>query len=149
MLPASGHFSPEQKETWEFYVAVYRAGLAAIHDGTRRIEVFEAMVREANRRRNELQSDLARKMAAVVTDPESGAGFWVLHSLGLRSGGEVEPEILRAGMIVTIEPTTRVPGQVQFNIEDVTLVSKDGYEILTPLPYDAAAIEQSMRQVRR
>jgi Xaa-Pro aminopeptidase len=29
MVPASGHFSPEQKEAWEFYVAAYRAGLAA------------------------------------------------------------------------------------------------------------------------
>ncbi len=52
-------------------------------------------------------------------------------------------------MIVAFEPSTEVgPGQY-FNIEDVTLVTKDGYEVLAPLPYDAAAIEESMRPVKR
>lgn len=161
MVPVSGHFSPEQKEAWEFYVAAYRAGLAAIHDGGRRADVFEAMIREAGRRKGELHSELARKMAAVILDPQAGTRHWLLHSQGLRSA-EAEPEILRTGMIVTFEPSTLVPlgattavreqpsgstvGQGQaFNIEDVTLVTKNGYEVLAPLPYDTVAIEQSMR----
>ena len=71
MVPASGHFSPEQKEAWDFYVAAYRAGLAAIHDGVRRAEVFDAMKREADRRKGQLQSELARKLAAEISDPQS------------------------------------------------------------------------------
>jgi len=71
-----------------------------------------------------------------------------VHSQGLVDA-EDEPEVLREGMIVAFEPTTYAgPGQ-RFNIEDVTLVTKDGYEVLAPLPYDAAAIEESMRPVKR
>ncbi len=148
MVPASGHFSPEQKEAWEFYVAAYRAGLAAIHDGARRVEVFDAMRREADRRKGQLQSELARKLAAAISDPKSASGEWLVHSQGLVDA-EAEPEILREGMIVAFEPSSFAgPGQY-FNIEDVTLVTKDGYEVLAPLPYDAAAIEESMRPVKR
>jgi hypothetical protein len=105
------------------------------------------MIREANRRKGELQSELARKMAAAITDPQTGTRYWLVHSQGLRCC-EAEPEILRAGMIVSFEPTIVMEGQM-FNIEDVTLVTKGGYEVLAPLPYDAAAIEQSMRQEKR
>ena len=148
MVPASGHFSPEQKEAWEYYVTAYRAGLAAIHDGVRRVEVFEAMKREADRRKGQLQSELARGLAAAILDPQSVSKGWIVHSQGLVTA-EAEPEILRAGMIVAFEPTTSAgPGQ-HFNIEDVTLVTKDGYEVLAPLPYDATAIEESMRPVKR
>lgn len=148
MVPASGHFSPEEKEAWEFYVGAYRAGLAAIHDGVRRTEVFEAMKREADRRKGQLQSELARKLAAAILDPKSVHGGWLVHSQGLLDA-EAEPEILRAGMIVAFEPTTYVRRGLYFNIEDVTLVTTDGYEVLAPLPYDAAAIEESMRPVKR
>ena len=152
MVPRSGHFSPEQKEAWEFYVAAYRAGLAAIHDGARRVDVFEAMIREADRRKGELRSELARKIAAAIL-AKDGTRYWLVHQQGLRCC-EAEPEILRAGMIVAFEPTIMMEGQMfnfgqMFNIEDVTLVTKAGYEVLAPLPYDAAAIEQSMRPVKR
>jgi Xaa-Pro aminopeptidase len=156
MVPASGHFSPDQKETWEFYVAAYRAGLAAIHDGARRVDVFEAMTREVDRRKGQLKSELARRLAAAILDNHTSTYYgpwlngwmaWLVHSQGLLDA-EAEPEILRAGMIVAFEPSTMVEGQF-FNIEDVTLVTKDGYEVLAPLPYDAAAIERSMRPVKR
>jgi hypothetical protein len=50
-------------------------------------------------------------------------------------------------MILAFVPEITVEGQ-RFSIEDVTLVTKDGYEVLAPLPYEAAAIEQSMRSPR-
>lgn len=146
MVPASGHFSPEQKEAWEFYVAAYRAGLAAIHDGAGRVDVFQAMIRETDRRKGELKSELARRMAATIL-AKDGTKYWLVHSQGLRCC-EAEPEILRAGMIVAFEPTIMIEGQM-LSIEDEALVTKDGYEVLAPLPYDAAAIEQSMRPVKR
>jgi Xaa-Pro aminopeptidase len=147
MVPESGHFSPEQKETWEFFVAAYRAGLAAIHDGARRVDLFEAMIREAEHRKGQLKSELARRLAAAILDKETGTQLWLVHSQGLLEG-EVEPEILRAGMIVAFEPSTMAEGQF-FNIEDETLVTREGYEVLAPLPYDASAIERSMRPVKR
>jgi Xaa-Pro aminopeptidase len=147
MVPASGHFSPEEKEAWEFYVAAYRAGLAAIHDGARRVDVFDAMIREADHRKGQLKSDLARRLAAAILDNQTGTQLWLVHSQGLLEA-EAEPEILRAGMIVAFEPSMMVGDQF-FNIEDETLVTKEGYEVLAPLPYDASAIERSMRPVKR
>jgi hypothetical protein len=56
VVTISENLPPEQKEAWEFYVAAYRAGLAVIHDGVRRVEVFDAMRREADRRKGQLRS---------------------------------------------------------------------------------------------
>jgi len=41
-----------------------------------------------------------------------------------------------------------VEGQ-SYTIEDVTLVTKDGYEVLAPLPYEAAEIERAMRAAKQ
>ena len=57
---------------------------------------------------------------------------------------------LAATTAVHRQPSGSAFEEVQwFNIEDATLVTKDGYEVLAPLPYDAAAIEQSMRPAKR
>jgi Xaa-Pro aminopeptidase len=143
MVPVSGRFTPEQKEMWEVFVAIYRAGLAAIRDGARRSDVFEAAAREADRLKRSLQNPSARKVAEAMAGQKEG----LLHSMGLQCC-EGEPEILRAGMIVCFEPGIFVNGE-SFSIEDETLVKKEGYEVLAPLPYEAAEIEQVMRPVRR
>ena len=145
-VPVSGRFTPEQKEIWEFFVSAYRAGLTAIHDGARRDDVFEAMIREADRRKSTVPSGPVQKAAAAITDRQGASRSWLLHSMGLECC-EAEPEILRAGMTVAFEPSIIVEGQ-SYTIEDVTLVTKDGYEVLAPLPYEAAGIERSMRATR-
>ncbi len=66
------------------------------------------------------------------------------HSLG-RMGHEppflVEgnDRPLEAGMIVVVEPTMRVRGLGSFNIEDTTLVTEDGCEVLTSTPREIDA----------
>jgi Xaa-Pro aminopeptidase len=143
MVPVSGRFTTEQKEMWELFLAVYRAGLSAIRDGARRSDVFEAAVHEAESRKTSARSSPARKTAEGLLDPKR----WLLHSMGLECC-EGEPEILRAGMILAFEPGILVDGQL-LTIEDETLVKRDGYEILAPLPYEAAAIEQAMRRPKK
>ncbi len=66
------------------------------------------------------------------------------HSLG-RMGHEPpflvpgNDRPLEPGMIVVVEPTMRVHGQGSFNIEDTTLVTEDGCEVLTSTPRELDA----------
>ena len=46
---------------------------------------------------------------------------------------------LEPGMIVVVEPTMRIQGAGSFNIEDTTLVTEDGCEVLTTVPRELEA----------
>jgi len=92
-----------------------------------------------------LPSDLFR-MAMRMLDE---AGYASLtpqagHSIGrtaheppfLVEGNDVP---LEPGMLVVVEPTIRVQGAGSFNIEDMTLVTEDGCEVLTSTPRELDA----------
>jgi Xaa-Pro aminopeptidase len=51
-------------------------------------------------------------------------------------------ELLRAGMVVTVEPGVYLPGLWGVRIEDTVLVTKEGCEILTPTSKDITIIER-------
>jgi Xaa-Pro aminopeptidase len=73
--------------------------------------------------------------------------WWEIHGVGL-DAAEGMPEILRAGMVVAFEPIFSVEDQ-GFYLEDMLLVTKGSYEILTPgLPYSSDAIELAARAIR-
>lgn len=75
---------------------------------------------------------------AVIT--AAGFGEYFPHSLGHGVGLLIhEPpslnahseEILEAGMVLTVEPGIYIPGKGGARIEDMVLVTKDGFEVLT------------------
>ena len=143
-LPVSGTFTAPQREVIDLMVAVYRAGLATLRDGSQVDGLLRASVAEAGRRQPEMRTALGRHAAALLTQPDS-LPFWQWHGIGL-DYAEPLPRILRAGMVLDYEPIFVVDGQ-GFYMEDMILITATGHEILTKgLPSTAAEIERAMRQ---
>ena len=52
--------------------------------------------------------------------------------------GPSQKQLLKAGMVVTVEPGIYLPGRFGVRIEDDVLVTKDGCEVLSTLPREFA-----------
>ena len=142
-IPASGMYDPGQRETWNLLQSAYRAGLREIRDSVPVTDVFAASFREVARRQGALRTDLAQAAAKAILAGKPPD--WQIHGIGLEPAEPVPP-VLRAGMVIDYEPIFTLRGQ-GFYLEDMILVTRTGYEILTPgLPYTAAEVEDAMRR---
>jgi Xaa-Pro aminopeptidase len=83
---------------------------------------------------------------------EAGVGRYFTHSTGHGVGLEIhemprvaagQREILRPGMVITIEPGVYFPGKWGVRIEDMVAVTAGGCEVLTPTSKDFLAVESS------
>jgi len=81
---------------------------------------------------------------------KSGLGPHFTHSTGHGVGLEVheaprlaagQTEMLRPGMVITIEPGVYIPGKWGVRIEDMVVVTERGCEVLTPTSKDFIAVE--------
>ncbi|TDM04532.1 M24 family metallopeptidase [Macrococcus carouselicus] len=106
-----------------------------------------AIVTEANRRAIELVKPGVRiaDIDAAARDyiKEQGYGEEFPHRLGHGLGISVHEfpdissaneDVLKEGMVFTIEPGVYVAGEVGVRVEDDILVTKEGYEVLTHYP---------------
>jgi Xaa-Pro aminopeptidase len=82
--------------------------------------------------------DVARRMIT-----KAGYGRAFTHGLGHSLGLEVHEspsfapackEVIRPGMVLTVEPGIYLPGRVGVRIEDVVLVTRSGCEVLSQSP---------------
>jgi len=80
---------------------------------------------------------------------KSGLGKYFSHSTGHGVGLEIhesprvadgQKEVLRPGMVITIEPGVYFPGKWGIRIEDMVVVTDQGCEVLTPTSKDFLAV---------
>jgi len=104
------------------------AAIAAVKPGAKVEEVDEA----------------ARKILR-----KKGLGRHFTHSTGHGVGLEIheapriaagQTEVLRPGMVITVEPGVYLPGKGGVRIEDMVVVTEQGCEVLTPTTKDLITI---------
>lgn len=80
---------------------------------------------------------------------KAGLGRYFTHSTGHGVGLEIHEsprvasgrkELLKPGMVITIEPGVYFPGEWGIRIEDMVAVTEDGCEVLTPTSKDFLAV---------
>ena len=117
---ASGATEKDARHAYESVREAQEAAIAAVRPGASVGEVDAA----------------ARKVLR-----KSGLGRYFTHSTGHGVGLEIheaprvaaaQKEVLRPGMVITIEPGVYFPGKWGVRIEDMVAVSEGGCEVLTP-----------------
>jgi Xaa-Pro aminopeptidase len=141
-VPASGHFTAEQREVWSAFVAAYRAGVKTIREGATVDQVFAAWRAELLLHRATVRTALAREAIERWSRRENLDAFFV-HTLNPNENLAQEP--FRAGTAIAFEPQASIHGQAFF-MEDNFVITVSGTELLTPgMPYTAEEIEEVMR----
>jgi Xaa-Pro aminopeptidase len=141
-VPVSGHFTADQRETWNIFVAAYHAGAQALREGVTVEAVFQAWRAELMAHQASAKSSLAQRAIATWSQKD-GTPFWQVHTINLVAGRPSGP--LRANTTVAFEPIASMDGQGYY-LEDMYLITKTGAELLTPgVPYSAEEIESAMK----
>jgi Xaa-Pro aminopeptidase len=141
-VPVSGHYTDEQRETWNIFVAAYRKAVLTLREGVTSDAVYDAWSKELLSHRSAAKSALAQHAIEEWSKREN-VPFWQIHSSNLLAA--FPPEPFPAGMTINFEPIASVDGQ-GFFLEDMYVIRKDGAELLTPgVPYTAEEIEAAMQ----
>jgi len=140
-LPVSGHFTKDQREVWDIFVAAYQAVARELKEGLTEDQCFEIWKNELLRHQASAVSSLAQQAIATWSERKN-VPYWQMHTMNLDAGYIEGP--LRAGMVIDFEPIASIGGQGYY-LEDMYLIGKGAAEVLTPgLPYTAEEIEATM-----
>ena len=144
-LPASGQFTPEQREVIDLMNGAYQSGLEAMHDGVSANNVIQTSIHFVENHKDGLHSDLAKRAALELLKP----GIWIMYTHGLDMVEIYPLKELHTGNTVAFGPDFDVDGQ-GFYEEDVALVTAQGHQLINPpLPCSAADIEKMIARLKR
>jgi Xaa-Pro aminopeptidase len=154
MFPASGTFTPNQRELYTVYLRLYQALMTSIRPNVplgalhrTAAEKMDAVVAAFS-----FSSDVNRQAAlAFVEDIRRSAGG-LGHMVGMEVHDvEIRYDALQPGMVFTIEPALTIDAaRTYIRLEDMILVTETGYENLSAfVPVEPAAIEQLMAETGR
>jgi Xaa-Pro aminopeptidase len=116
-----GKASPKARELYNAVLEAQLSAISAVCPGVPAAQVDRAA-------RNVLKR---AKLARYFTH-STGHGVGLEIHESPRVGANVQAE-LRPGMVITIEPGAYIPGECGVRIEDMVLVTANGYEVLTPV----------------
>ncbi|HVP42100.1 MAG TPA: Xaa-Pro peptidase family protein [Terriglobales bacterium] len=123
-----GKPDPAARDLYQAVLEAQRAGLEAVRPGATTGEVDRAA-------RNMLRrAGLARYFTHSTGH---GVGLEIHEAPRLARG---QTEVLRPGMVVTIEPGAYIPGKGGVRIEDMVAVTESGHQVLTPTTKEFTSI---------
>jgi Xaa-Pro aminopeptidase len=141
-FPVSGHFSKEQREVLTLLNGAYRAGLHALRDGTTSEDLIKACTQFVVDHQGDVKTDFGRRAIQKLLDPSS----WITYTHGTEMVEVFAPKVLHTGNTLAFAPEFNL-GDQRFYIEDVLLITQDGYELINPpLPYSPDDIETAMHR---
>lgn len=131
--PASGKFTPEQREVYNIVLEVQKACIEAYRPGVTAMDVQNHV------------SEVMKKKGLDSRGLRGGFGHHVgmgVHDVGI--GGVP----LQEGMVFAIEPALYYPEKkIGIRIEDTVLITKDGCEVLTrDVPKEIDEIEKLLKR---
>ena len=146
-LPASGRFTPRQREIYEIVLGAQNAALAAVKPGM-------SLTRTGHNSLYKIAYDYINSHGKDKDGRPLGRYF--IHGLGHHIGLDVhdagDPQRpLEPGMVVTLEPGIYIPEEnLGVRIEDEVLVTETGNKLLTArLPRAIEEIEKIMAEARK
>lgn len=124
----TGKAAPVWRKRYQAVLEAQQASIATIRDGARSVKVDAAG-------RQVLKGHGLDKQFTHSTGHGLGLEIHEAPRLGKR-----DKSVLRAGMVVTVEPGIYLEGQGGIRIEDTVLVTASGCEILTPTSKELTVI---------
>jgi Xaa-Pro aminopeptidase len=155
MFPASGRFSPVQRDLYGIYLKMYTALMESIRPNAAPKDILRdaTLKMDAIVRGWTFSAPNHREAAARFVDQLRNSSR---NSLGHFVGMEVHDvsapiDRLQPGMVFTIEPALTIPEDgVYVRLEDVILVTPAGYENVSAfVPMDIDGIEKLMAEPSR
>ncbi|HVH57314.1 MAG TPA: aminopeptidase P N-terminal domain-containing protein [Vicinamibacterales bacterium] len=154
VFPASGNFTPRQREMYEIYLRLYQALLTSIEVHKRPIEVIATAVQKMDAIMTSYRFTDDRIKAAATKFVEGFRSRRQANGLGHNVGLEVhdpgglQADTLEPGRIFTIEPQFRIEEEhLGIRLEDMILITENGYENLSQfVPIEVKDIEKLMAE---
>jgi Xaa-Pro aminopeptidase len=157
MFPASGKFTPDQRELYGIYVKLYNAIMTSIRPGPT-LPVFKDIVAKMDAAMashpftNPKNREAAERFVSGYRNRaagNSGQNPTLGHMVGMEVHDVSGPFTgYQPGMVFTIEPALTIPDdRVYIRLEDMILVTASGYENMSGFaPIEIEAIEKLMAE---
>ena len=136
MFPASGRFSPVQRELYGVYLKLYTALMESIRPNATPHDILQDATTKMDRIVGSWSFSTPKHRQAAarfVTQLRNSERNALGHFVGMEVHDVSKPiETLEPGMVFTIEPALTVPeDDVYIRLEDVILITPTGYENLS------------------
>jgi Xaa-Pro aminopeptidase len=155
MFPASGTFTPAQRELYTVYLRMYNALMQSIRPNVAPSDIIRDAVVKMDQvvASTTFTSDVRKKAAMDFVDRYRHSTANALgHTVGMEVHDVNPPyEVLKPGMVFTIEPAlTIAEDRTYIRLEDVIVMTDTGYENLSAFaPSEPEAIEKLMAETGR